>query len=395
MASERPNGAGPILLKKGNHMLSVRLPHIALLTVLVAATFLRAGFVSADETRPQTPKKPFPYDEQEVVYENKKAGVKLAGTLTLPRSGGPCPAVLLITGSGPQDRDETILRHKPFLVLADHLSRLGVAVLRVDDRGVGLSTGNFMQSTTEDFAADAAVGGEFLKGHKQIDAKRIGLIGHSEGGLIAAMIAAGSPDIAFIVLLGGPGLPGEEILYLQGGLIARAAGASQEHITLNRVAQQRLFGIIKREPDVTKARIMMKEEIAKMRAEMTEGQKQHAGNILSAMESQVGFLLMPWFRYFLMYDPRPALGNVKCPVLAVIGENDLQVPALENLTAIEQALAGGGNNQYTTLKLADLNHLFQTSRTGSPTEYGVITETISPMALKIISDWIAKNSVRR
>src|SRR5262245_56724139 len=178
--------------------------------------------------RPQEPKPPFPYDEEEVSYENKRDGVKLAGTLTLPRGKVSSPAVILITGSGPQNRNEELLGHKPFLVLADYLTRQGIAVLRVDDRGVGGSTGSVSNSTSENFAADVLSGIEFLKGREGINPRQIGLIGHSEGGLIAPMVAAQSNDVAFIVLLAGPGLPGEEILYLQGAAILKASGASAE-----------------------------------------------------------------------------------------------------------------------------------------------------------------------
>ena len=166
--------------------------------------------------RPQEPKKPYPYIEEEVVYENKEAEITLAGTLTLPPGKSSFPAVLLITGSGPQDRDETVYGHYPFLVLADYLTRQGVAVLRVDDRGVGESTGDFSQATSEDFASDVLAGIGYLKTRKEINPEQIGLIGHSEGGLIAPMVAIKSPDVAFIILMAGTGLTGEEILYLQG-----------------------------------------------------------------------------------------------------------------------------------------------------------------------------------
>jgi len=169
--------------------------------------------------RPQEPKKPYPYLEEEVFYENKEAKITLAGTLTLPSQEGLFPVVLLITGSGPQDRDEAIAGHRPFLVLADYLTRQGIAVLRVDDRGVGRSTGDFSPATSEDFASDVLAGIAYLKTRKEINPKKIGLIGHSEGGIIAPMVAVKSPDVAFIVLMAGTGLTGEEILYLQGALI--------------------------------------------------------------------------------------------------------------------------------------------------------------------------------
>lgn len=341
--------------------------------------------------RPQEPKKPYPYEEEEVVYENKEAAVKLAGTLTIPGQEGPFPAVLLISGSGPQDRDETLLGHRPFLVLADYLTRRGIAVLRVDDRGVGKSTGDFAQATSEDFASDVLAGVEYLKSRKEIDPKKIGLIGHSEGGIIAPMVAVQSSDVAFIILMAGTGLTGEEVLYLQTALIARAEGASDEAIAKNRSLQEQLFTVLKEEPDdaVAEKRLRTIYEDTLSEAELSEKEKEIAE---AAAEAEIQRILSPWFRYFLTYDPRPTLMKVKCPVLAINGEKDLQVPPKENLSAIEEALKAGGNKNYTVEELPGLNHLFQTAETGSPSEYASIEETISPTALKIISDWILEQS---
>src|SRR5262245_44397326 len=335
--------------------------------------------------RPQEPKPPFPYDEEEVSYENKRDGVKLAGTLTLPRGKASSPAVILITGSGPQNRNEELLGHKPFLVLADYLTRLGVAVLRVDDRGVGGSTGNIANSTSENFASDVLAGIEFLKGRKGIDAKRIGLIGHSEGGLIAPLVASQSNDVAFIVLLAGPGLPGEESLYEQGALILKANGASAEALAKQRATQEMMFTILKQEKDNAAAEKKMREEFDKQMSSAGETEKAQTKQV---MEAQIGMVLSPWFRHFLTYDPRPALAKVKCPVLALNGENDLQVPVTENMREIEATLKAAGNKDVTIARLPKLNHLFQTSETGSPNEYVKIEETFAPVALKTIGDWI-------
>ncbi len=335
----------------------------------------------AQVKRPQEPQKPYPYVEEEVSYENTKGGVRLAGTLTLPRAKGPFAAVLLITGSGPQDRNESLLGHKPFLVLADHLTRLGVAVLRVDDRGVGGSTGNITAATTDDFAGDALAGVEYLKSRKEINPKKIGLIGHSEGGLIAPIAAIRSKDIAFIVLMAGPGLTGEEIIYLQSALIARANGAKDELIAANRVIQEKIFAVIKQEKDDAVA----EKKILELNGATTPEQ-QKAGS------AQVRFYLSAWFRYFLTFDPRPSLKQVRCPVLAINGELDLQVPYKENLAAIEAALKEAKNKDHTIVSLPNLNHLFQTSQKGTPDEYAKIEETIAPVALQAISDWILKRA---
>jgi pimeloyl-ACP methyl ester carboxylesterase len=352
--------------------------------------------VKAKETRrPQTPKKPYPYEEIEVAYENKKGGVKLAGALTLPRSGGPFPAVLLITGSGPQDRDETLFGHKPFLVLADYLTRRGIAVLRVDDRGVGGSTGKTSEATSADFADDVLAGVEFLKGRKEINSSQIGLIGHSEGGIIAPLVASRSKDVAFIVLLAGTGLPGEEILYLQAAALLKLAGADAALLARQKALQARLFGIVRGEKDNAvaekKVRAALEEAIAKLTKEETKQVLDPLGG-LSGMDAQVQMVLSPWFRHFLDYDPRPALRKVTCPVLALNGEKDVQVPAEVNLKAIAAALKEAGNKDVTTLQLPRLNHLFQTCKTGAVTEYGAIEETLAAAALETIADWISKRT---
>ncbi|MBA2503122.1 MAG: alpha/beta hydrolase, partial [Pyrinomonadaceae bacterium] len=341
--------------------------------------------------RPQEPKKPYPYAEEEVAYENKTDGVRLAGTLTLPRSQKPVPAVLLITGSGAQDRNETVFGHKPFLVLADYLTRRGIAVLRVDDRGFGRSTGKFITATSENFVTDAAAGVEFLKTRKEINPKQIGLVGHSEGGMIAPMLAAKSADVAFIVLMAGPGLTGEEILYRQAALILKASGATDEAIAKNRTGQERYFAVIKGERDNTIAARRIREISAELEVGMTEEQKK----ALRSSDAQTQFMLSPWFRYFLTYDPRPTLRKVQIPVLAINGERDLQVPPKENLAAIAEALKAGGNKDFTTVELPRLNHLFQESKTGNVDEYGKIEETFSPAALQLISDWILKRTLQR
>jgi pimeloyl-ACP methyl ester carboxylesterase len=351
-----------------------------------------AGQGASPRQRPQEPKRPYPYGEQEVIIDNKNAGVKLSGTLTTPNTGGPFPAVLLISGSGPQDRDETIMGHKPFLVLADHLTRIGVAVLRVDDRGVGRSTGAFLECTSEDFAEDVLACIEFLKRRSTIDSARIGLIGHSEGGLIAPMVAARSADVAFVVLMAGPGLPGEEIFYLQGDLIAKAEGVGDAFTKRNRAAQQRLFAIVKEETDRGIIEKKARQEIAALMAAMPEGQRKAAEASPSFVENQIVMLLLPWFRFYLTHDPRTELMKVYCPVLAINGDKDLQVPAPENLSAIAHALKTGGNKDFSIVSLPNLNHLFQTSLTGAISQYHKIEETISPVALSAISDWILKRT---
>ncbi len=336
--------------------------------------------------RPQTPKAPFPYRAENVTYENKPAAIKLAGTLTIPAGAGPFPAVILLTGSGAQDRDETLLGHKPFLVLADYLSRRGIAVLRVDDRGVGGSTGSITESTTEDFAGDALAGVEFLKGRKEIDHGKIGLAGHSEGGLIAPIAAARSGDVAFIVMMAGTGLPGTDILLAQGQLILKANGASESELKAQERLQTTIFNAMDKEKDAKAVQSKVKEFLASL----PESDRKALGDIDSALsESALGRVNSPWFRFFLHFDPRPVLQKVHCPVLALNGERDLQVPPKENLAEIAKALKAGGNEHVKTVEIPNLNHLFQPCKTGSPSEYAAIETTIDPEALRIIGDWIA------
>ncbi|MCU0645580.1 MAG: alpha/beta fold hydrolase, partial [bacterium] len=297
--------------------------------------------------RPQEPKPPFPYLEEEVTVPNKTAEIELSGTFTKPNSGGPFPAVILISGSGPQDRDEAIFGHRPFFVAADHLTRQGIAVLRMDDRGVGKSKGDFSKATSKDFASDVMAGIDYLRTRKDIDPKRIGLIGHSEGGIIAPMVAAQSQDVAFIVLMAGTGFTGEEILYLQAALIAKANGATDSDIAENRAGQEKIFKILKEETTdsmlVTKLKNVMQESYDNL----SEEQQKAIGEADPYINAQIKQLTSLWFRFFLTYDPIPALKQVKCPVLAINGELDLQVPPKENLAAIEAALQAGGNKNYT------------------------------------------------
>ncbi len=338
--------------------------------------------------RPQEPKSPFPYLEEEVSYDNAKAGIQIAGTLTKPQAGGPFPAVILITGSGAQDRNETIFRHKPFMVIADSLTRRGLAVLRTDDRGVGGSKGNLTSSTTEDLAGDVLAGLDYLKTRPDIDGRRIGLIGHSEGGIIAPLAAVRSPEVAFIVLLAGTGITGEQILYEQNELISRAEGAPDAEIAKTVGIQRRSFAVLKENTDLKAIEEKLKPILAEGFRTMTEEQKKASGGEEAWVKRQVQTLTSPWFRSFLVYDPKPILEKVKCPVLALGGSLDLQVPAEENLKAIGDALQAGGNLKYMVKVLPGLNHLFQTCQTGSVSEYAKIEETFSPHVLKLVGDWI-------
>ncbi len=348
-----------------------------------------------DETpppnRPQNPEEPYPYLAEDVTYINPEGGHTLAGTFTRPASEGPFPAVILISGSGPQDRDEALMGHRPFLVLADHLTRRGIAVLRYDDRGVGESTGDFGTATSQDFASDALAAVAYLKTRDDVDPGKIGLAGHSEGGVIAPMAAVASPDISYIVLMAGTGVNGERILYAQAALIARAAGAPEEAIAANREQQRAIFEVLKREPDPGRAGEAIAAIIrAGLERANAGGETVSDDAMQQAVAAQVQQVNNPWFRYFLTYEPAPMLERVTVPVLAINGEKDLQVPYEENLREIEAALRRGGNTRFETHALPDLNHLFQHAQTGAPSEYQSIEETWSVEAMELIADWILR-----
>ena len=340
--------------------------------------------------RPQEPKPPFPYKVEDVSYGNKSEGITLGGTLTMPETGGPFPAVLLITGSGAQNRDEEILGHKPFLVIADYLTRRGIAVLRVDDRGVGKSTGKFSDATTKDFATDALAGVEYLKTIKEVNPDEIGLIGHSEGGLIAPMVAVESNDVAFIILLAGPGLPGSQILLKQEALISKLYGMPEETVERDTSFKSKLFAVIKEDKDNQQTKNDFEKIIDDYYNSLTEKEKTDAGSANKVLTEMMKAFTNPWMKFFITYDPVPTLEKVKCPVLALDGSKDVQVPPQEDLSAIKAALEKGGNKNFKIHELPGLNHLFQDAKTGSPGEYGKIEETFSPGALKIMGDWILK-----
>jgi len=348
--------------------------------------------------RPQEPAPPYRYFSEAVRYRNDEAGIELAGTLTIPPGDGPFPAVVLISGSGPQDRDSELYGHRWFLVLADHLTRQGIVVLRSDDRGVGQSGGDFNEATTLDFASDAAAAVAYLRRRDEVRADAIGLVGMSEGGVVAPIVAVGSADVAFIVLLAGPGLPGEDILYLQSALVARAMGAPDEQVAYNRRLQGQLFEVIKAEEDRATRIQRMDSVLRRQVAELPEDERLAAGFTPEVaeewVERQITSFSGPWFRYFLIHDPRPVLRQVTVPVLAINGTLDLQVPSEVNLQAIEEALREAGNERVTLIELPGLNHLMQTARTGVPAEYADIEETISPTVLELVSAWILERAGR-
>ncbi len=337
--------------------------------------------------RPQEPKPSFPYISEDITFLNSKSNIRLAGTLTLPKGNGPFKAAILITGSGGQNRNEEIQGHKPFLVISDWLTRNGIAVLRFDDRGIGKSEGSQFEATSEDFATDVEAAFEFLKTQKKINPKAIGLIGHSEGGLIAPIVASTNPEISFIVSLAGPGVTGQQIILRQSEEAGRASGIPEQNIKKSTEINKKLFAVLRKEKDNKKA----EKKILALYREILQEEKMPAESIdraVSSLKTTFGESSYTWYRYFLTTDAANFWKKVKCPVLALNGEKDMQVSPVENLPAIEKAVTSNGNKSVRAIKLPGLNHLFQHSQKGLPSEYGKIDETFSPEALKIISDWI-------
>jgi len=343
--------------------------------------FVRSAQVAAPpRARPQLPRPPFPYRAEEVRFANPRApGVTLAATLTLPPGRGPFPAAILITGSGPQDRDETIFGHKPFAVLADRLTRAGIAVLRYDDRGTAASTGTYTGATSADFATDANAAFAFLAAQPGIDRRAIGFIGHSEGGMIAPLAGRDNPDVAFFVLLAGPGTPTPQLMEAQRRAFGRSQGASEADLDRSVPIQRAFYAAAASDGDSDAV-------AARLRASVTDDML-HAAGLPSAERDQMARAAAdPWFRYFARYDPAPALAAIHVPVLALNGGLDVQVIARENLAGISAALAG--HRDVTVRELPGLNHMFQTARTGALGEYADIEETFAPAALDLIADWI-------
>ncbi len=349
----------------------------------MAVTFARsqAGAALAPPKRPQTPLAPFPYTAQDVAFDNPaESGVHLAGTLTLPPGKGPFPAAIMITGSGQQDRDETLLGHKPFWVIADYLSRRGIAVLRVDDRGVGKSTGDVAKATSADFATDSNAAFAYLRTRKEIQPKAIGFIGHSEGGMIGPIAMASNKDVAFLVMMAGPGTALDQLMLSQRRLLGTTMGQSEAELNRAEPVMAALFAAMK-------SGATYDEGLAAARKVLTPEALTALG-APAATDPQIILAQFgnPWFRYFLKYDPVPNLRAIKVPVLALNGSLDRQVPPAENLAAIKAALKD--NRDVTIVELPGLNHLFQTAKTGAVGEYAEIEETVSPAALERMATWI-------
>lgn len=355
----------------------------------------------AEVRRPQEPRPPYPYTEEEVTVEVPKAdGVTLAGTLTLPPGDGPHPAVVLVSGSGPQDRDETLAGYRPFLVLADHLGRRGVAVLRLDDRGVGGSTGSTPESTLGDRADDALAAVRYLRGRSEVDGTRVGLVGHSEGGWVAPLVAVEAPDrVAFVVMLAGPAQSPRDLLRSQRRALLEAQEVDGTTVTALLTLQERAFAVLDETPDPAAARSRIEGLREAVLADLPEDQRAGlAAYFADRPEAERGLMVetvtTPWFRDLLAFDPAPVLRRLDVPLLALYGDRDLQVPAAENAPLLRRMLGEDRGGEHTVRVLPGRNHLFQPSETGLPAEYFIIETTIDPEVLELVGDWIAETAGR-
>lgn len=340
--------------------------------------------------RPQTPKEPFPYASEIITITNKKAKISLEGTLTLPQGEGAFPCVILVTGSGPQDRNSEIFMHSSFWVIADYLSRHGIAVFRYDERGVGKTTGNFSTSTSHDFTDDLLTVFKHLRKHKKLNKSQIGVAGHSEGGLVCAMAAAKNKNINFYISLAGPAVRGGDILLEQAKQLFITSGKDENYVGFEYAFRKKIFEMYHSISDSQKFAEAIREFFEKTMVEITEEQAKEHNISKSFAEMWIIQLSSPWMKEFLSIEPATYLEKIKCPVLVMIGEKDIQVPHYQNLPVYEQIFSESKHPNYELKKMPQLNHLFQTANTGSFSEYARIEETFSPLALETIKDWILK-----
>jgi uncharacterized protein len=345
--------------------------------------------------KPQEPRPPFPYIADTVYYPSRDPEASIFGILTLPDTIQRHPAIVLISGSGPQDHNSAIFGHKLFLVLADHLTRNGIAVLRWDDRGAGQTTGPDSLATSRTYALDALGGFDFLRQHPNIRPDAIGLHGHSEGGIIAPMAAIIEPEVAFLVLVAPPAVDGGEVLVLQSRLLREAMSADPEGTAINErilVAMLKQVRLAEREK-WNNARL--KESLENEIKSIPEDDLKQLGVDSAYMALMVRQMGSPWFRHFVAYDPAPALEQTRVPVLAIFGSLDLQVPPSQNAGPMEEALGRAPTDDYTIVTLPRLNHLMQTAEKGHNMEYAGLDETAAPLFLKTISDWLVERFVKK
>ncbi len=366
-------------------------------SILFLLVFISTSLFAQESKKqfPQTPVPPFDYKVDSVEYSSRDSLVHLAGTLTYPKGMGPFITLVMITGSGQQDRDETIFGHKPFAVIADHLTKNGYAVLRVDDRGRGKSKGNLKDATSLDFADDVITSIQYLQTRKEVNKNKIGVLGHSEGGFIAPIIYTKYKPLAFIISLAGTGISGGDILLMQQTAPLKGKVGEQAYDSWYELSGKTL-GLIKDQPSAPDSVILsqMKELFINWKSKQTE-------SVIAELKLekitpefyafQLKQELIPWMRFFIVTDPTDYWSQVKCPVLALNGDKDIQVEAVPNIAGIRDALKKAGNNKFNTVIIPGLNHLFQHCEACTVDEYGKLEETFSPQVLTMISDWLNKN----
>ena len=358
---------------------------------------LKKVAAASEFKRPQTPKPPYAYLSEDVIYHNRNKSVQYGATLTTPKGTGPFPAIILITGSGQQNRDEELFGHKPFAVLADYLTKKGYAVLRVDDRGVGQTTGDAKAATSKDFATDVNAGIDYLKGRKEVDKTKLGLLGHSEGGMIAQLVAAERTDIAYLISMAGPGQKITDLMVDQNRAVLQSSGLSKQAIDDYLKFYSAIIPLVINAPTDTAAKVAGFQLLNKWVTETpvqtvaaTTGIKDSASKI-NFINSFAGQLRTPWFKYFMSYNPEPYIQKIRSKVLVINGEKDVQVAAKPNIAGWKASLLKSRSKKFDVIELKGLNHLFQHCIACTVQEYGVIEETIAPEALNTIGDWLKKN----
>ena len=360
-------------------------------------TPFQEGQAAAVATKPQTPKPPFNYEVNEFTYQGQDTKLTYGATITYPKDNTKHPLVILITGSGKQDRDESIFDHKPFAVLADYLTRKGFVVMRVDDRGAGKSTGNFNNSTTADFALDVEEHINYAKKLSMVDSNKIGLLGHSEGGLIAPMVAARNSSVAFIILMAGPAIPIIDLMALQNEKVLKSVGiapaAIEAYLPLYRQIMKSVIAAKDKQDAIEQANTLTKDWFQKTDKAFVKGTTNISteADINHYATSMAETLSTPWWKFFASYDPQPTLLKLQCPVLALNGTADIQVPANENLTAMESIFKKSGNSRVSIQIMEGMNHLFQKCTACTVAEYGQLETTMEPAVLELLGKWLVAN----
>ena len=369
--------------------------YLAIISWVLLSVPYHAVAQPSESLNPYEPQRPFPYEEREVTFVNTQAGVTLSGTLTLPKGKGPFPAVVLVSGSGPNNRDEGYYDRHPLLVVADALARRGIVALRYDKRGVGKSGGEFKGAITQDFEKDALAGLAYLRGLPEVIPQKVGMIGHSEGGLIASMSAAESKNVAFVVLMAAPGLRGDQRFDLQVRFAAKGEGGDAKVVERMVNLSREVIQIIRSDKDKSWTRQKLDDLFDRSYAGLTEAEKQKFDQVLGTWgteESVKDLAMTPWYRKLVDSDPQEYLRKVQCPILAMNGDRDMQEVYPDGMNGIGKALKEGGNRDFTLKMFSGLNHMFQKCETGTPLDYPAIRETVAPEVLDYMTGWILKHT---